>query len=302
LGFQLDKKLPAAPPRHGVRAWAASLFSEAQAAAARLDEGSDTEALHDFRVSLRRLRSMLRAFRTELDPPIPKELLRRLKKIAAATGSGRDAEVQAAYLKSWENGFPPAKRGKIRRLRKRLEARREQDSSRGVDLARKDFQAMKAELDSALNPEVGAQAGGSSFSEVLGALVVEAASELRFRLDRIRSAEDEKRCHRARICGKRLRYLMEPLRKRSAAWNRGLRSLKTLQDILGELHDMHLLRAEHTGGASTNPSGLELRIRQKEKTSFTTLQRSWNRPRRERFFRKIAGLTRALAPRPKGPC
>ena len=50
----------------------------ARAAHERLKDASDTEALHDFRVALRRLRSVLRAYRPWLKN-IPRKLRRRLR-------------------------------------------------------------------------------------------------------------------------------------------------------------------------------------------------------------------------------
>jgi CHAD domain-containing protein len=53
----------------------------------------------------------------------------------------------------------------------------------------------------------------------------------------IRSASDVVAVHRARIETKRLRYLLEPLRGARPVVDR----LKALQDLLGELHDAHVL-------------------------------------------------------------
>jgi len=51
--------------------------------------------------------------------------------------------------------------------------------------------------------------------------------------------------HRARIEAKRLRYLLEPLRGNHHADAGGaVRRLKRLQDVLGELHDGHVLAGE----------------------------------------------------------
>jgi hypothetical protein len=57
--------------------------------------------------------------------------------------------------------------------------------------------------------------------------------------------DDVEHAHRARIEGKRLRYLLEPLRGVPGLGAReAVRRLKALQDVLGELHDAHVLEAE----------------------------------------------------------
>src|SRR5690606_26515453 len=46
------------------------------------------------------------------------------------------------------------------------------------------------------------------------------------------------------IQAKRLRYLVEPLRSSSEAAGAVVKRLRKLQDLLGDLHDLHLIEAE----------------------------------------------------------
>ncbi|HEY2025526.1 MAG TPA: CHAD domain-containing protein, partial [Gemmatimonadaceae bacterium] len=64
----------------------------------RLADPNAADALHDFRVALRRLRSWLRAFRPYLDDRVRRPTRRRLGRIADASNAGRDIEVQIAWL------------------------------------------------------------------------------------------------------------------------------------------------------------------------------------------------------------
>src|SRR5256712_6260613 len=77
-----------------------TLLDEARAVCGRLDAPEDAEALHDFRVALRRLRTVLRSFRPELGDAVAKKLQRRLRDVTRATSAGRDAEVQLAWVRS----------------------------------------------------------------------------------------------------------------------------------------------------------------------------------------------------------
>ena len=86
------------PPEETVRILALSFLEEANDGAKRMEEGEDPEALHDFRVGLRRLRSCLRAYRSHLKGSVSKKLRNRLKTLASSTNQARDTEVQIAWL------------------------------------------------------------------------------------------------------------------------------------------------------------------------------------------------------------
>src|SRR5947208_1480322 len=98
----------------------------AGAARERLTYSDDAEALHDFRVAMRRLRSTLRAYQPQLDAVVPPKLRRRLRDLARATGEARDVEVQIASLEHRRDELPPARRAGVPWLLARLTERREQ--------------------------------------------------------------------------------------------------------------------------------------------------------------------------------
>jgi CHAD domain-containing protein len=60
-----------------------------------MDEPSDKEALHDFRVALRRLRSLMRAYQAYLRGSQAKKLRQRLKALAGSTNLARDVARQS---------------------------------------------------------------------------------------------------------------------------------------------------------------------------------------------------------------
>src|SRR6266571_2831342 len=71
-GGLLARPAPAAAALVGL-----TLLDEARAACGRLEAPDDAEALHDFRVAARRLRTLLRSFRRELGGAVAKKLQRR---------------------------------------------------------------------------------------------------------------------------------------------------------------------------------------------------------------------------------
>jgi len=90
--------LLAAPAPGAAHRIALSLLDAATAARERLPDTGDAEALHDFRVAMRRLRSTLRAYQPQLEAVVPAKLRRRLRDLARATGEARDVEVQISWL------------------------------------------------------------------------------------------------------------------------------------------------------------------------------------------------------------
>jgi CYTH domain-containing protein len=66
------------------------------------------------------------------------------------------------------------------------------------------------------------------------------SEELRRHIRRVRTVDDVEESHRARINGKRLRYLLEPIAPHVTGGPELLTRLRSLQDSLGDLHDAHV--------------------------------------------------------------
>jgi len=103
----LDRRFLEKQPDPGVRLVALSLLTDASDASSALGKvvrkhgrssAEADEALHDFRVALRRLRSWLRTFRTTFRPDISRKQRRRLGELFDATGAVRDATVHLQWL------------------------------------------------------------------------------------------------------------------------------------------------------------------------------------------------------------
>ena len=80
--------------------FASSYLDAASAALQRTKDRRDTEALHDFRVAVRRLRCALRAYRPWLGSAAGRRVRRVLKELGDKTNAGRDAEVQVEWLEA----------------------------------------------------------------------------------------------------------------------------------------------------------------------------------------------------------
>jgi CHAD domain-containing protein len=244
----LPADLPKRSAEEAVRRLALVELDRAEQARAALVEGDREAALHDFRVALRRLRSLLRSYRGEFALAFPKKELKRIGKLASATNPGRDAEVQLAWLAPLAELLRPAERPGYAELVRQIGDRRD-DCYRKVEREIvRDFGALATGLRERLTSyrlevRLDRARRAATFSSAGRAAAERARKELDERLDRVHSPTDEEEGHAARIAAKRLRYLLEPL----AAWypeaKEPVSRLKAVQDLLGELHDGQLLAA-----------------------------------------------------------
>lgn len=255
--MRLDDQLLSRPALEGTSLVALELLAEADTAAERLAEGADPEALHDFRVALRRLRSVLRAFRPWLRHTVRRRHEKRLAKIAASTNPARDAEVQLAWVVSQRQALaqPPDRAG-CELLVERLEARARQGPRGGRVLRRyrRASRKLRRRLGDWCETPPGAEhtshlgrsatdgwAPGLTRHALVGLLRAQLAA-FRARLESVTGPGDQPGVHRARIEAKRLRYLLEPLRDHPRAdASAPVERLKDAQDVLGALHDSHVL-------------------------------------------------------------
>ncbi len=232
---------------------AIALVRDAAAALPRVAGRTDPEALHDLRVALRRLRSILRAFDAPLGGSLSKKQRKRLRELAAETGEARDSEVQLVWAGTMLDGsLEPEERVAVTYLRDRWAARRDAafahiDGGVVPRLARL-LPRLERDLGTYSTEHVvfsNAPAGAS-----LGVLVATLAGgemgALSACLRRVRSIDDEAVAHEARIHGKRLRYLLEPFRDERAEVDAAVRTLRGLQELLGDLNDRAVRTAEIT--------------------------------------------------------
>lgn len=245
--MHFDPGLIGRSAEEGARRVALALLAACDAEAARLARREeDPEALHDFRVALRRLRTALRAFRPLLAGRVRRKTERRLRKVARATSGARDAEVQLAWLAAQEPALTGRGRLGLELLRERIAARG-RASAPGRRLQERYARASRAAARQLrARRSAGEQASPRGrFGAGLARLLVEQLGAARAALERAVAAKDPETLHRARIEAKRLRYAAEPLRGHPAADSRAaLARLQALQDVLGELNDGHVLAGE----------------------------------------------------------
>ena len=197
-----------------VRLVALSLLADAKKAGNRLmsvsrelrdgDAGSD-DALHDFRVAVRRLRSWIRAFEPRLHDAVSRTQRRRLSAIADATGATRDATVHLEWLREERPALSARQRVGHAWLRARVETQRK-DGTDAALAAASDFDAMVAKLTKRLNvyrSAVLTHERPSRFGTIFAERLLKEGESLRVHLTAIHHVTDVDELHRARIAAKR---------------------------------------------------------------------------------------------------
>lgn len=231
------------------RRLALKALNAARAAERRLDDRVDPEALHDFRVSIRRLRSLLRAYRPQLESAVSSKDRKRLRAIHRATGGGREAEVALEWLTKQQRDLAPEHLAGLNWLSAMLlERKRKCAQDLDADL-RESFKRTAARMEEKLavmrtehnlleeRPQV-------SFARILANLTEAHATELLVHLGQIARMDDAEQLHQGRITGKRMRYLLEPVRAYANDAQAVVKRSKRLQDVLGDLNDVHVLMSE----------------------------------------------------------
>ena len=231
------------------RRLALKALSAARAAERRLDDRSDPEALHDFRVAVRRLRSLLRAYKPQLQSAVRKKDRNRLREIQRATGGGREAEVALEWLTKQQRDLAPEHLTGLNWLSAKLLARRRECAQALDGELRESFKRTAEKLEERLaimrsEQNLLAERPHVSFARTLANLTESHGTDLLVQLGQIARMDDSAALHEARIMAKRLRYLLEPVRAFVDDAQPVVKKTKRLQDVLGDLNDVHVLMDE----------------------------------------------------------
>ena len=273
-GSKLAKVLgEAVPPRPAVPAVPADPVH--RAVAEQLDRllewdravRTDAEdAVHQMRVTIRQIRSLLQASEESFGLTDDAWVLTELRELAAVLGTARDAEVLAARYQAALDALPPdLVRGPVRDrlvdgaarryqsgLRRSLNAMRSARYFRLLDA----LDALVLQQPSGSGPAGGSQAGGRKAALSKGyRRVRKAVAASRTAPD----AEHDAAVHRIRKAAKRLRYVAAATGDAAVA-----RRCKTVQTLLGDHQDSvvsreHLLSraaAAHAAGEDTFTYGV----------------------------------------------
>jgi CHAD domain-containing protein len=116
-----------APAEANFEAYANPLVAEALEHASALEDGADAETLHKLRVSLRRMRTLLWAYRPILNEKFDNEQRALLKSLANAAGNTRDWDILISLVKEGNEGalLDALKKNRDKTAKKSAEALRD---------------------------------------------------------------------------------------------------------------------------------------------------------------------------------
>jgi CHAD domain-containing protein len=312
----MDREQLQEPADLGIRRVALSLLRNASVAGRKLRKTATKrgaksaraeDALHDFRVAVRRLRSWVRAFRRTLKGSISRKQRRQLGEIFHATASARDAAVHLEWMREQRQSLDAPHQSAHAWIRRRLKASRKAGWTAALSAAKR-FQRLRPRLVSGLNGHHHAKEREPipSTGVLIGRQLMKSSDELERSLAAIENDSDDRRVHRARIKAKRLRYVAEQVAPMVPESDALLKSLVQLQDMLGELHDVHVLAADlhprstKNGQKSMRPlrSGLralQQQLRDGRTRAFALFEGTWLHGRADPFFARAREMARHIS-------
>ena len=189
--------------------------------------------VHDLRVALRKCRTMADALTDTNPSPGWNKLKRSSKKVFHTLGELRDVQVEQEWFKKLLSGATDARTQLLKRLRV-LENERLREAQKELDhFDRKEWR----KLSKKLRTKADMFPVGSVVFQRQALMKLNEAVTLYHQAKKRKSGVA---WHRVRIAIKRFRYIVENfLPQHYEAW---ARDLKETQDLLGEIHDLDVLR------------------------------------------------------------
>ena len=199
---------------------------------AELSADPSADNVHDLRVALRRCRSVAAAV-AEIDPhPDWEEMRGGARKLFRSMGDLRDAQIMEGWIRELNPQDDPIKVALLESLKRE----QEEAQVKALHLAEKFDQKRWSELARTLRARLRKIPADGHAARCLALERVEEAQELHRRALR---TESPRPWHDLRIGIKRFRYTLELLVPSLHA--RWIDSLKRVQDVLGDVHDLDML-------------------------------------------------------------
>lgn len=212
--------------------YAEPLVSEAVKEVSALNDTADAEKLHKLRVALRRLRTLLWAYRPILDEHFDNEQRARLKFLATAAGNTRDWDILIGLVED--------------KVDEQLLSAFKQNRDRTADASREtllnsDLTKLLRDAINEANRELNGSFPRTSLTKFARKRVSAAQKQLKKRMQHASKAgsSDYNSYHNVRKAGKKVRYLIEffePLLQNKQ--RKHLKNLKQLQKRFGGLNDV----------------------------------------------------------------
>lgn len=213
----------------GLRHWMQRVLKEC----ARVQQDLSADPVHDLRVALRRCRSLAAGLAEVDSDPAWRDMRRESRKLFRRLGALRDLHVQVEWLQKLAPEDDP-----VRQVLLDLMASRETELRTETAAALEEFDGKQWQAWSRQLPERARRLPLDGL--VAQHLALQRLEEARAMHRRALRNRNPAAWHELRMEIKRFRYTVENfLPERYAAWGK---DLKHLQDLLGEVHDLDVLR------------------------------------------------------------
>ncbi|MDE2345394.1 MAG: CHAD domain-containing protein [Gammaproteobacteria bacterium] len=229
------------PSAQVISAYARRLLCATDAAVARLADKNDAEALHDSRVSLRRLRGWLRAFDDRLK--LKRRQRRELRRLARATNQARDAEVCIHWLIKLRGELDSRAQAGVQRFTAYLSSSRDQNYRHIRKQLPHDWNRLSHKLQHMAIALGDSKHEKTIFQQAYSASLHIYAQNFITTREQACGHPDAIRIHRLRIAGKKLRYLLEYSLPWQSSVRPLVRELRVLHETAGAIQDLQHFRS-----------------------------------------------------------
>jgi CHAD domain-containing protein len=244
-------------------------------------EGETSEPLHDVRVAIRRMRSLLRAFRKYL-PSEPRQGIEELlAEISEKLGPARDLDVWVDLLQSGPLRATTA-RSRLFPAFLRYHQQRRQLAQATVRrcLRGPHFASQRLKINRLLRTELPRLIKTEPHGQLPRLAAAQVGKALRnvLKRRRLRHATSPKKLHQLRITLRKARYQAEfftPVLGASTA--KLARRLRQVERVLGCIHDVDVALAQLQRGGPVPPRAIVVYLEQQRQQNLRKLNKAWHR-------------------------
>ena len=236
---------PALPTAEAVRQIMESLVEVMHLNLPGVRQDIDSEFLHDFRVSVRRSRSLLGQLKGVLDPETTASLQAQLKSMGAITGNVRDLDVYLLEESVYSKLVPEELRPGIVQLFRTLKKKRRYAKDRMIKAMNgEEFSSSMKALDDYISsdPLGASDTPGSTqpIFEIAKTVIYKRYRRIVKKGRKITETTPDEKLHELRIDCKKLRYLLEFFSSLfpKEEMKKLIKQLKQLQENLGAFNDL----------------------------------------------------------------
>jgi CHAD domain-containing protein len=250
-------------------------------------DGAGQEPLHDLRIAIRRMRTVIRAFRKPLRSTSAERVQEDLQRLNRILGIARDLDVWIGFFSDTAVSSRFA-RNRLwpRFMAHQLELRRLQQTTVRRHLHGSGFIALRFRIERLLRVELPSAAAAAPPVAIAGPARRALSKSLRqaAKLGHLRQSDSPDKIHRLRIALRRVRYL--------AAFFSGIlshpvkrlgRRAHAIERILGEVRDAHLALDRIQGQGPTPPRLLVRQLERLRRRDAAALDRAWDRLEEPKF-------------------